>query len=403
MGHAINARTAAENPSFMLVSGITATEEMCLTVADGKVGIEGADAILEPCSVATAAGDGRELWQHLSNGQIVNAGGKKCLGAEGDTVVLTGCDSGSTWETQGNGQLKLGRAGNYCLSQSGLAAGVEDAAARGAITSSSSADAAAHGANMAVDGSSKTFWASALDPAGPVTVTVDLGGLKHLSDLEIAWEFPAKSFSVGVSSDGVKWSEVFATDSNILSSTRIALGSMSATKLRVVMHEAGASFQGQAVYGIQTLSVGAHRLQSMVADCAAAGKSSDARDKYFETYVGEFAPGSSKALRSELPALEAARASLASVVSALAGALPKMKSCHGAPAAAAAAAAAFSKSDGGSAVMLARSVDGNTRSASTREQMAENVDRQNGVNAPALSALFKESRRIIIASRSALF
>ena len=56
------------------------------------------------------------------------------------------------------GQLKLGRAGNFCLSQSGVAAGVEDAAAHGAITSSSSADAAAHGANMAVDGSSKTFW-----------------------------------------------------------------------------------------------------------------------------------------------------------------------------------------------------------------------------------------------------
>lgn len=35
--------------------------------------------------------------------------------------------------------------------------------------------------------------------------------------------------------------------------------------------------------------------------------------------------------------------------------------------------------------------------------MAENVDRQNGVNAQALSELFKESRRIIIASRSALF
>ncbi len=80
-----NAKTVAENPSFMMVSGITATEEMCLAVADGaclcigrvcalvgdpcfrtfpgKVGIEGADVILEPCSVATAAGDGRELWQ----------------------------------------------------------------------------------------------------------------------------------------------------------------------------------------------------------------------------------------------------------------------------------------------------------------------------------------------------
>jgi len=42
---------------------------------------------------------------------------------------------------------------------------------------------------------------------------------------------------------------------------------------------------------------------------------------------------------------QAARASVASVVSALAGALPKMQSCHGAPAAAA-AAAAFLKSEG---------------------------------------------------------
>ena len=56
------------------------------------------------------------------------------------------------------GQWKLGRAGDYCLSQRGPAAGVEDAAERGAITASSTADAVAHGANMAVDGSSSTFW-----------------------------------------------------------------------------------------------------------------------------------------------------------------------------------------------------------------------------------------------------
>ena len=56
------------------------------------------------------------------------------------------------------GQLKLGRSGEYCLSQRGFTAGAEDAAVGGAVSASSSADAAAHGANMAVDGSSNTFW-----------------------------------------------------------------------------------------------------------------------------------------------------------------------------------------------------------------------------------------------------
>ena len=80
--------------------------------------------------------------------------------------------------------------------------------------------------------------ASALDPAGPVTITVDLGSSKRLSTVGIQWEFPAKSFTVGVSADGIKWSEVYATDSNVLSSNTIALGSVSATRVRVVMHEA---------------------------------------------------------------------------------------------------------------------------------------------------------------------
>ena len=77
--------------------------------------------------------------------------------------------------------------------------------------------------------------ASALDPAGPVTITVDLGSSKRLSTVGIQWEFPAKSFTVGVSADGIKWSEVYATDSNVLSSNTIALGS---ARVRVVMHEA---------------------------------------------------------------------------------------------------------------------------------------------------------------------
>ena len=77
-----------------------------------------------------------------------------------------------------------------------------------------------------------------MDPTEPVALTVDLGGVHKLETLAIAWEFPAKSFVVSVSSDGVKWTEVFATDSNILASTKISLGSVAASKARVVMHEA---------------------------------------------------------------------------------------------------------------------------------------------------------------------
>ena len=141
--------------------------------------------------------------------------------------------------------------------------------------------------------------------------------------------------------------------------------------------QAAGAFHGHAVYGIKSLVVRAARLQSIVEDCAAAAKSTDARDKYFATYVDEFTPCSSKALRSELPSLadgdltpmmracvraracarqvarvpprgdplvvpgvwsEAARASAASAVSELAEVLPKLGSCRG--------AALFTKSAG---------------------------------------------------------
>ena len=70
-----------------------------------------------------------------------------------------------------------------------------------------------------------------------MTLTVDLGGSQKLTSLAIAWEFPAKAFAVSVSSDGVKWTEVFATDSNLLASTEVSLGAVTATKVRVIMHE----------------------------------------------------------------------------------------------------------------------------------------------------------------------
>jgi hypothetical protein len=34
---------------------------------------------------------------------------------------------------------------------------------------------------------------------GPVTITADLGGEKRLSEVSVDWEFPAKAFTVSVS------------------------------------------------------------------------------------------------------------------------------------------------------------------------------------------------------------
>ena len=57
-----------------------------------------------------------------------------------------------------------------------------------------------------------------------------------MQSLEIDWEFPPKAFAVGVSTDGVKWAEVFSTDSNVLTTTSLSL-STSAKQVQITMHE----------------------------------------------------------------------------------------------------------------------------------------------------------------------
>ena len=69
-------------------------------------------------------------------------------------------------------------------------------------------------------------------------------------------------------------------------------------------HAVYGMFKGHAVFGIASLEILAKSMQTIVEDCASAAKSKDARDKYFQTYVGDYGACSSKALRSELPSLE---------------------------------------------------------------------------------------------------
>merc|ERR1712032_1450453 len=184
---------------------------------------------------------------------------------------------------------------------------------------------------MAVDGKDTTYWASEFDVSEPVVFTIDLGGLKKLQSASISWEFPAKVFAILSTEDGEHWTEVFSTDSNALKTTRMGLPFQYATKARLIMHEPHAiygKFQGHTVYGIKSVSLYASRLRSIVDSCANAGKSVDARDKYFMSYVGEFDPCPSKALRSELPSLEAAKASMASTVNEISDVLPSLASCR---------------------------------------------------------------------------
>ena len=83
------------------------------------------------------------------------------------------------------------------------------------------------------------------------------------------------------------------------------------------------------MYGIKGISVYANGLRAVFSDCGKASKSADARDKYFLSAATEFDESPAKAFRSELPALEAARAALAASIAELVDALPQLENCGG--------------------------------------------------------------------------
>merc|ERR1712032_687073 len=280
---------------------------------------------------------------------------------------------------------------------------------------------------MAVDGKDTTYWASEFDVNEPVSFTIDLGGLKKLQSASISWEFPAKSFAILTTEDGEHRTEVFSTDSNALKTTRVALPFQYATKARLIMHEPHAiygRFQGHTVYGIKSVSLYASRLRSIVDSCANAGKSVDARDKYFMSYVGEFDPCPSKALRGELPSLEAAKTSMASTINELSYVLPSLASCRKT------GMSSFRKTVRGDQPSIMRSVANEderfpfktnrrgeslagsvvtaksqmvgTNMDSVPSRLGELVESQNGIDAKSLALLMQEGRHAIIEARKAL-
>ena len=91
---------------------------------------------------------------------------------------------------------------------------------------------------MAVDDNGDTYWASKFDDtSSPVEFVVDFGDAQKLHSIELSWEFPARSFAIASSVDGVHFTDVYATDANVLKTSRVPLGDVVARKLRISMTE----------------------------------------------------------------------------------------------------------------------------------------------------------------------
>jgi len=299
---AVLVHTNASSSQFMLLAGVSSAEENCLSETTGYIG-------LDSCSKAVAIGEGREIWSLSSGGQLMNAASKKCVSAAGPSLAMTDCGRGSVWKLLPNGQVQVG---DKCLSQSGEGAGTENVAVHAAAEATSSADSSSHAAAAAVDTDDATFWASSFGEAGPVSLTIDFGEARRVDLMKIAWEFPALSYSVFAMSEGNHWTEAFAMSGNVVKTSRIPLG-LTTSKIRVDMKDPSpfhGTFSNQPAYGIKSVVLLSPRLQASLGDCAVVLQSKDARDKYFAVSVADFDPAASSVVRTELPALAAATASL---------------------------------------------------------------------------------------------
>ena len=154
-----------------------------------------------------------------------------------------------------------------------------------------------------------------------------------------------------------------------------------------------ARLQGHVLYGIKSVSVFASRLQAIVTECGKAARTADARDKYFLVSAREYDASAAKSLSAEAPALEAAKATLASTVSDLANILPKLGSCVGESMATKGSARARTHKE------LRQSVSAGT---SMRSSHGHFRDERDADVEEDLEALLAEARATIIKIRGAL-
>jgi len=323
----------AEPGPLILVSGITSVVgEQCLVASTAGLG-------LEPCLDAVAAGDGREVMQFDEDGQIVNMADGRCLTlVDGDTIgggaltfdqCSTSASSGdgrTVFAASPNGQLKMPRIGNYCLTLTG--GGGDADIAQSAVAAASSSNIQ-HGVKSIADANAQSYWASGNDPKAPVDLQLDFGTMQTMKAISIEWEHPAQAFELQVSSGG-HWTSVYSTSGNNAQTTNYVGPAILGSALRIRMttpHPTLGNVDGHALYGIRNIRVSASSARAVVQDCMEAEGSADARDKLFMVAVPEFEPRAAFAARQNAALLRAAEERLGILLAELHSAMPNLSAC----------------------------------------------------------------------------
>ncbi|CAD7940959.1 unnamed protein product [Amoebophrya sp. A25] len=298
----------SESPTFMITSGITHEKEHCL-VADAP-DRDGSSFHLAPCGAQVKKMNGHELFRFMDNGALYTLMGKKCITLEdgnvtkqGGSITLQDCDTATAagdgralWEPMPSSQLKSGKAGDYCLTMGPEQARPgETNLIRGSNAIDASSSNGSHIPKLVADGNDSTYWASDWDPSEDETVTIDLGTTAKVNGIDIDWEYPPKSFSVENSTDGVHFSSCMNVDFNEKWNLHMPGRMLKARYLRIVMHEVHPVLgqhkeSGRHLYGIQHVRVTSRALQPVLQKCSDAARSTDARDKWFLVEVTEFNP-----------------------------------------------------------------------------------------------------------------
>jgi hypothetical protein len=303
----------------MLVSGMTSSRDSRCVISSGGV------LSSSSCVAAISSGDGREIFSWSPGGSLQSAAEEgSCVSLlEDGSLGLASCRSAITFQVSSIDQLALPKLGDACVTVAS-----EDMNSVAGFSVEASAAQAGHAAQNVVGSDESSYWAAAYSGSA-IDLTVLLKSLQRVDAIEIDWEFAPRAFSVGVSGGGLQ-EIVFATSSNNLNATSIALSGVHGSVVRISISEPHPVFgvvgDGSFV-GIRSVRVLGESGFLRVLPCGVAKESRDARDKIFFVAVPEFNPKPSSRFQDAAALAAATGNRLAGMLGELAAKEPLLDSC----------------------------------------------------------------------------